>query len=49
MSADFLAAVKRLVIAGRTTGGTAGRDEGLCAALDAVEAHLQGSSQGTQR
>lgn len=36
----FLAAVRKLVIAGRTTGGTAGRDEGLCDALDGVEVLL---------
>lgn len=36
----FVGAVKKLVIASRTSGGTAGRDDGLCAALDAVEAML---------
>ncbi|MPS30540.1 MAG: hypothetical protein E2576_14510 [Alcaligenaceae bacterium] len=34
---DFLPSVKRLIIAARTTGGTAGRDEGLCTALARVE------------
>lgn len=38
---DFLASVRRLCIAARTTGGTAGRDDGLCAALDQVEATLE--------
>jgi hypothetical protein len=36
----FLTAVRKLTVAGRTTGGVAGRDEGLCAALDEVEALL---------
>lgn len=35
---DFRKAVGVLVVAARTSGGVAGRDEGLCAALDAVEA-----------
>lgn len=37
---SFIRAVKDLCVAARTTGGTAGRDEGLCAALDRVEAML---------
>lgn len=36
--AAFRKAVSNLVIAARTTGGVAGRDEGLCQACDAVEA-----------
>lgn len=36
----FVSAVRKLVIAARTSGGTSGRDDGLCAALDAVEAML---------
>ena len=36
----FIGTVRKLVIAARTSGGTAGRDDGLCAALDAVEAML---------
>ncbi|MGO1069284.1 hypothetical protein [Lysobacter sp. CA199] len=36
----FVAAVRRLVFAGRISGGTAGRDDGLCAALDEVESFL---------
>lgn len=38
---DFLASVRRLCVAARTTGGVAGRDEGLCASLERVEAMLQ--------
>lgn len=34
---DILSALRRLTIAARTSGGTAGRDEGLCAACDAAE------------
>lgn len=37
--------MKRLVIAGRVTGGTAGRDEKLCAALDDAEKLLAGTVQ----
>lgn len=44
----FLAAVRKLVIAGRTTGGTAGRDEGLCEALDGVEALLPAYPQNRE-
>ena len=32
--------LKRLVFAARTTGGTAGRDDGLCAICDEAEAAL---------
>lgn len=52
---DFLLSVKRLCVAARTTGGTAGRDDGLCAALDRVEQMLQAiddpdwQAQATQR
>ena len=55
MPDDFLASVKRLVFAARTTGGTAGRDEGLCAALARVEHMLEAigdpdwQAQATQR
>ena len=35
---DIVIAVRELVFCARTTGGTAGRDPGLCAALDKVEA-----------
>lgn len=35
---DFVKAVSSLVIAARTSGGVAGRDETLCKALDDVEA-----------
>ncbi|WP_454691186.1 hypothetical protein [Achromobacter aloeverae] len=38
---DFVDSVKRLCVAARTTGGTAGRDDALCRALDRVEAMLQ--------
>ena len=37
----FLAAVKGLCVCARTTQTVGGRDEGLCAALDRVEAALQ--------
>lgn len=37
---EFIKKVKQLVFHARTTGGTAGPDEGLKAALDAVEADL---------
>lgn len=33
-------ALRRLIFMARTSGGTAGRDEGLCAACDAAEALL---------
>jgi hypothetical protein len=36
----LIAATRKLAFAARTSGGTAGRDDGLCAALDAVEALL---------
>lgn len=42
---EFHGAVKRLVIAARTSGGTAGRDVGLCEALDAVEAMLRAAQE----
>jgi hypothetical protein len=38
---DFISSVKRLAFAARTSGGTAGRDDGLCRALDRVEAMLE--------
>ena len=34
-------ALKKLAFAARTSGGTAGRDEALCAACDAAEALLK--------
>jgi hypothetical protein len=36
----FIQSVRALCVAARTTGGTAGRDPGLCTALDRVEAML---------
>lgn len=33
-------ALRRLIVAARTSGGTAGRDEGLCVACEAAEADL---------
>lgn len=36
----LIAATRKLAFAARITGGVAGRDEGLCSALDAVEALL---------
>jgi len=36
----LIAAARKLAFAARTSGGTAGRDEDLCAALDAVETLL---------
>lgn len=41
--APFVKAVERLVLAARTSGGTAGRDEGLCGACAEVELFLQRS------
>ena len=35
---ELLEALKRLSFAAQTTGGVAGRDEGLCAAIDAATA-----------
>lgn len=35
---ELLEALKRLLFAAQTTGGVAGRDEGLCAAIDAATA-----------
>lgn len=37
----FIKSVQQLVLMARTSGGTAGRDDGLCAALDAVECRLE--------
>jgi hypothetical protein len=39
-NADLLPALKRLTVAARTSGGVAGRDEGLCAACDEAEAAI---------
>lgn len=39
-NAALLAATRKLAFAARITGGTAGRDQALCEALDAVEALL---------
>lgn len=43
---EFHGAVKWLVIAARTSGGTAGRDVGLCDACDAVESLLLAAQEG---
>lgn len=37
MADEYVAALKKLVFAARTSGGTAGRDEMLCAACDEAE------------
>lgn len=44
MPDDFLPSIKHLCVAARTTGGIAGRDDGLCTALDRVEAMLEAVS-----
>jgi hypothetical protein len=36
-AAEYKSVLQRLVFAARTSGGTAGRDENLCAACDAAE------------
>lgn len=43
--AEFTAAARRLAFAARTSGGTAGRDAELCAALDAIEPMLAAAHQ----
>lgn len=43
-----LSEVRALVFAARTTGGTAGRDEQLCAACEAVERRLPGLASEEQ-
>jgi hypothetical protein len=45
---DFIKAVNKLVFMARTSGGTSGRDDELCAALDAVEDHLRSRSAQPQ-
>lgn len=37
---SFVSAVRKLVVAARTAGGTAGQDQALCSALHKVEEHL---------
>jgi hypothetical protein len=39
-------AAKKLSLAAQTTGGTAGRDEGLCAAIDSLEEALAAPQGG---
>ncbi len=39
--AELIAAASRLSIAAQTTGGTAGRDEGLCKAIDLLAPHIE--------
>lgn len=40
---ECINALRKLVFAARTSGGVAGRDEGLCAACDEAERFLQAS------
>ena len=43
---ELTKALRQLTFAARTSGGVAGRDDGLCAACDEAEAALNGGSHG---